>query len=289
MLASLSQPVGSLLPPTEGTCFLLPGVLSPQECRAWIAAAEARGFEPTGGAYPPSYRDNDRLVQDDPGLAAALFARVAPHLPTHLERDGSVWRLAGLNPRFRACRYRRGQRFGVHRDGPHVAGPDLRSFLTCMLYLTDQGQHAGGATVFHRDRAAQGPPLLTVVPREGAMLVFGHDLWHEGQAVPDGTKYVLRSDVLYARHTPQRAPAAPAPCQVLRGHAGYVWRLLADPAGGLLSAGRDGAVLSWDPRALEGAPPPPLARQAGSVTALARCADGALWTGSRATIRSARR
>lgn len=36
------------------------------------------------------------------------------------------------------------------------------------------------------------------MPRAGSALLFIHDTWHEGAAVTAGTKYVLRSDVLYA-------------------------------------------------------------------------------------------
>lgn len=282
----LAPPV-QLLPEREGTCFLLADVWTPGACRAWIAAAEARGFTPSASTYPPSYRDNDRQVHDDPALAAALFERVRNQLPPRLVRDGATWRLSGLNPRFRACRYRAGQRFGIHRDGAWSPGPGQRTFLTCMLYLTEAAAHEGGATVFHRERTGGGPPLLVVAPRQGALLVFGHDLWHEGQAVPAGTKYVLRSDVVYTREEePLLAPALvdgqatrDEPTR-LAGHTGYVWALqapcAADPR--LLSGSRDGTVRAWD---LTSGGSEVRVRQPGSVTALARAPGGGLWTGSR--------
>ena len=43
-----------LLADERGTCFLVPGVLSPGECQEWIATTERLGYAPTGGAYPPA-------------------------------------------------------------------------------------------------------------------------------------------------------------------------------------------------------------------------------------------
>jgi len=103
---------------------LFPGFLSPAECRAYIGLAEARGLARADTDYPPSYRNNDRLVLDDTAMAGALFARLRPLLRQSLEVKGrdrrrETWRLAGLNERMRFCRYRPGQRFSIHQDGVH--------------------------------------------------------------------------------------------------------------------------------------------------------------------------
>ena len=46
--------------------------------------------------------------------------------------------------------------------------------------------------------------LVTVVdavigPKRGMALFFRHELLHEGRAVKSGTKYVMRTDVMYGR------------------------------------------------------------------------------------------
>jgi hypothetical protein len=64
------------------------------------------------------------------------------------------------------------------------------SRLTFMVYLNED--FGGGATEFDF-------PKETVRPREGMALVFDHGLQHQGAEVTRGTKYVLRSDVMYAR------------------------------------------------------------------------------------------
>ena len=87
-----------------------------------------------------------------------MFALLEPALPpTITDEEGAVWRLAGLNPRFRFCRYLAGQYFARHRDGAHHEGPNRRSFRTVMAYLNEAPAFAGGATRFYdgKKNAAQ--------------------------------------------------------------------------------------------------------------------------------------
>lgn len=68
------------LPPGLGHCVLVPGFLGRDECRRLIDEAESRGLAGADTDYPPSYRNNDRQVRDDPALARALLPRL--HLYT---------------------------------------------------------------------------------------------------------------------------------------------------------------------------------------------------------------
>ena len=38
-----------------------------------------------------------------------------------------------------------------------------------------------------------------ITPKRGMALFFRHELPHEGRAVRSGTKYVMRTDVMYGR------------------------------------------------------------------------------------------
>lgn len=58
--------------------------------------------------------------------------------------------------------------------------------LCFLVYLIDDFE--GGETDFREFR---------VRPEAGKARVFVHDSWRKGCAVPTGTKYVLRSDVLF--------------------------------------------------------------------------------------------
>ncbi|MBL8950720.1 MAG: 2OG-Fe(II) oxygenase [Myxococcaceae bacterium] len=229
-----------------------------EECDALVAAAERQGFEATGRRYPDGYRNNDRLVRDDAELAAWLFERIRSKLPGEP---------LGLNPRFRFCRYRDGQQFTVHRDGAWAPSPAARTTMTVQVYLNDGSEFEGGATCFTEAG-------LRVMPEKGLAIVFDHRLWHAGEAVTRGTKYVLRTDVLY----PYEAPAvgvsgsgALREVERFTGHLGYVWSAVA----GVVSGSRDGTVRRWPSGEV-------LLRVASSVTCVGRDAAGRIWAGTRA-------
>ncbi len=116
-------------------------------------------------------RNNTRLMWDDTHEANALLARVEAHVPKTL----SGMSLAGANPRLRLHRYDPGERHGVH----------------------------WGATDF--------PELEKVIaPKKGRALLFQHRILHEATAVRAGTKYVLRTDVLYRPRTSAKSPSSNA-------------------------------------------------------------------------------
>ena len=163
--------------------------LSGVECADLVQRIEAIG----PGAAPitlaggrqlniPDFRNNDRVMFEDASLARSLFERLRPALPAR--EDTAV----GLNERFRGYRYTAGQRFRPHYDGTYVRNEHERSEITVLLYLSDG--FVGGDTFFH-------DLDLRVVPKTGMALLFEHRILHEGCAVLAGTKYVLRSDVMY--------------------------------------------------------------------------------------------
>lgn len=236
-------------------------VLSPDVCAAIIERAELRGFASMAHRYPASYRNNDRIVIDDTDLAVELGERLAEHLPAL--RDG--WRLSGLNTRFRICRYRDGQQFSIHRDGSHAVSDRERSLTTVMIYLNAPPAFTGGRTRFYASSRRGQPPTEVLVPQCGMAAVFDHDLWHDGEPVVSGTKYVLRTDVMYVTDQPQTA-----------SHRGYVWCLSDGPDGTIASGSRDCRVRLWRYGRLQSE----LAGHRGSVVALAMH-DGKLWSASR--------
>lgn len=274
--------------------YLFPDALTASEVETLRSAAERRGFQSTGRSYPPGYRDNDRTVIDDGEMAGWLFARLQCHLPEKLNADGSSWQLRGLNRRIRFCRYRDGQAFAVHRDGAHHAHANERSLLTFMVYLNDADEFSGGKTRFYRERRIDSGEFLQVVPRRGTLVAFDHSLWHDGESVRDGTKWVMRSDVMY-RRVDAESGSDSAEAEDGTGHLGYIWQLIRRADGRLASCGRDGTVRFWaapgaqeqrltpdtDTRA-RAAPLGDGPAMTGSLTALVENRPGELWVGDRA-------
>lgn len=168
--------------------FTIDNVLNASECEALITHAESQGFEIAtintrhGPEIDRDFRNNERVIADDRALARDLWRRVRDAVPPFL----SGRQARGLNERFRYYRYHPGQKFAWHTDGSFRRENGEASMLTFMLYLNEG--YTGGETVF---TGAQ------VRGRTGMVLVFEHALTHEGAEVTSGTKYVLRSDVMY--------------------------------------------------------------------------------------------
>ena len=278
----------ALLPGDLPVCWLFPDFLSASECDAEIASAQAHGFVRADADFPPSYRNNRRLVLDDPSRTEALYAR----LLTRMTMDALVcvahgrrWRPTGVNPRLRYCRYEPGEAFHLHQDGVRHERDGRRSLLTFMIYLDDPDRFEGGETRFFAhgpegDANGDNPVLLSLRPPRGSLIVFDHGLWHDGAEVLAGVKHVLRSDLLFAADAAAdavadtRGVAGP----FTPGHDGYVWKLAALGDGGVASAGRDAIVRLWSN---DGTPRGMLAGHTQSILALAQTSADTLYTLSR--------
>ena len=184
------------IPVAEGA-FVVPDVLMPDECAAYIALSEKIGYEPAtittavGAELRPDVRNNDRVIHDDPSLAATLWQLVGDYLP---DRVGER-KVLGLNERFRFYRYDPGQRFEWHMDGYFERENGERSLYTMLFFLNDSFED--GETRF-RVRDAEGIKTVGVKPVTGQALIFLHEMLHEGAAVTAGRKYILRTDVMYS-------------------------------------------------------------------------------------------
>ena len=104
--------------------------------------------------------------------------------------------MVGLNERLRFLKYSPGQYFKPHFDGSYRR-PDgsEQSFVTVQLYL-NQGMAGGDTTFLSNTRAEDN---VAVAPRTGRVLVFQHDLLHEGSTLLEGVKYAMRTDVMYRK------------------------------------------------------------------------------------------
>ena len=171
--------------------WVVPDLLSPEECRACIDQASAgrwltstvNGLE--GRYVNPRARDSSTGVIPDPAIAATLWSRLQAHLPARLSRRS----LTSLREPLRCYRYVPGQRFGLHHDQSYGGKAGEISLLTFMVYLNDDFE--GGETEFPEQDQR-------IVPKTGLALLFQHMLLHQGCRVESGTKYVLRSDILYS-------------------------------------------------------------------------------------------
>jgi hypothetical protein len=239
--------IQNLMTNTAFTCFIVPSLFSKLECENLLTENIKTAFEKSISNYPTYYRNNDRLQLDDEVLATSLFEKVKNYLPDTIETQSKIksengfWQLSKLNERLRYCKYSAHQYFHRHLDGIHYRSIDEQSKLTFMIYLNGTGDFEGGKTLFYETK--NSPEILaSYIPQQGDLIVFDHNVWHEGEVLDKGEKFVLRSDILYKRIDRERKHITELPFE---GHLGYVWNILKFDSETIISAGRDKTIKIW--------------------------------------------
>ena len=163
-----------------------------EECKGFIDFSEKEGYSESlirskeGEVMNKEIRDNDRVIWDRPEVAAQLWELVKDIVP----QDVDGFKPVGLNTRFRFYRYKDGQQFKPHIDGPYKIDEDNKSKITMLIYL-NEGFVGGNTTLVLEGQEIE--------PKEGKLLLFEHKIMHCGRPVTEGTKYVLRTDVMYTK------------------------------------------------------------------------------------------
>ncbi|RYE22591.1 MAG: 2OG-Fe(II) oxygenase [Sphingobacteriaceae bacterium] len=158
-----------------------------------------------------TYRHHDRSMGFDTDLSVRLYEKVKDTLPpVCFDEEKQPWKLVKMNPFMRYLRYSPGQFFKAHQDeatelldNNEGANGKLMSFITLQLYLSDNTE---GATAFYQhfplvnhEKNDISTPDVKILPRKGDVVLFQHDLIHEGQPLLKEYKYTLRTDVLYRK------------------------------------------------------------------------------------------
>ena len=236
--------IQNILPDTNFTCFVIPSLFSKAECEELLNTEIKNSFQKAISNYPTYYRNNDRFVMDNDILANQLFEKVKPYLPETIEINSSiqaengVWHLKELNNRLRYCKYSANQYFHRHLDGVHYRNDTTQSKLTFMIYLNSATEFEGGRTLFFKTKETN-EIWASYIPKQGDLIVFDHNVWHEGEVLTQGEKFVLRSDILYSKKEPEIRK------EPFTGHLGYIWSLLKIDDNTILSGGRDKEIKAW--------------------------------------------
>lgn len=99
-------------------------------------------------------------------------------------------------------KYTPSQHFGPHYDDSvKDAATGAISEWTLLIYLTGiEDGVKGGETVFYKDQKGTPSEAIVAPLTRGTALLHRHGyecLLHEGSLVQKGTKYVLRSDLMF--------------------------------------------------------------------------------------------
>ena len=153
-------------------------------------------------------RDSGTILLDE--LYSKIFVTLKSH-PSyqHYEKRTQCGEMQGLNPRMRVLKYdaKDNDRFEAHFDATtYVPGQHQRrqSLITILLYLNDgEGEDFDGGETLYLDshNSTAGEPnyenVIKVVPKAGRVVLFEHGLFHSGAPLGRGTKYIMRTDVLF--------------------------------------------------------------------------------------------
>jgi len=213
------EDLGPKLQPIVGStkfAVLIHNALTPEECKQIIDRAETGGFDDASIYDRRSnriHRKCQRWHEDDAPLATKWYElilnalddsafeykiRNAPWMGRRYNATALPIRSVGLNERLRVLKYSQGEYFGSHCDTKFVRGPNYgdqageTSHVSVQIYLNDKFK--GGQTRFHG-----GGKHYDVKPKTGSILIFDHNLLHQGAVVKAGKKYVVRTDVMYRK------------------------------------------------------------------------------------------
>ena len=206
--------------------FIFYPVLTTDECSTIIQSAEEIGLSHWDETREKSLsiRDCKTIECELPEIADFIWNRVRGAFEGYLfdteklehELHHSMsgkWRAVGLNPHLLISRYDPGGHFSPHIDGSCVVDINKRSFYSVIIYLNTV-EKGGGTSFFSRDltqcqinqkrRTGEFQNTDGVIYTQeavgGAMLIFDHNLLHEGVKVEQGsTKYIIRTDVMFER------------------------------------------------------------------------------------------
>lgn len=159
--------------------------LTPEECENLINLSENLIYEKAKidiGKVVTEVRNNERVFYESKDLAKELFEKAKTYLVPKI--GNSI--VLELNELFRFYKYEKGHYFKGHQDGNFIRNDKEASYFTFLIYLNEN--YEGGETNFIEHK---------ITPKTGTLLVFFHKLYHEGNEVTEGKKYVLRTDVMY--------------------------------------------------------------------------------------------
>ncbi|UZJ57394.1 hypothetical protein CBS101457_006714 [Exobasidium rhododendri] len=201
--------------------YLYPNALTAQECQDVIHLFDSGDPDNKMEPSPPAkkgeaQRTNHRFSTISPEFAKQLYEM------TGIRKECRNWPSmfsgkdlvpVGLSSNIRVYRYEPGAIFGCHYDDhsidPHFGPSFGKSEWTLLFYLTGEEDGVeGGQTVFYTSHAL--PKRKTaentiVAPlKRGAALFHRHGrvcMLHEALPPTKGTKWVLRSDLIFGKDT----------------------------------------------------------------------------------------
>jgi len=151
------------------------------------------GFESISHLYDENYRNNVRIMVDDTFITDTWYHRMEDILHS-MSEFWDTSEFICMNPLLRICKYNRNGVFAPHYDTP-ICKDGLQSIYTVMAYLNDVPDGQGGATRFFSEIDPSSPPIY-VKPKKGSVVIFKHNIAHDGEQLKGDEKYIMRSEIM---------------------------------------------------------------------------------------------
>lgn len=173
-------------------------VFSLDECKTLISESEKVGYKGasvyTDGSgkehFQNDFRSSLRCIIDDPVFADTLEQRILHAIPKFY----NGYRFHYINERFRFLKYDNAGHFERHTDGQY-ANQTSKSLITILIYLNDD--YIGANTTFFPNSYSQNGFVLP--PKSGMVCLMDQDISHEVPELVIGTKYVVRTELMYGK------------------------------------------------------------------------------------------
>jgi hypothetical protein len=204
---------------TKKSLYYLENVLTNDECQHLLFLSEKK-YSSLTEEFLPIEREGNRLLTLDEKFSSILYDRIKNYIitdpkleniePCGFGTDGD-WKINSVNKCFRYNQYIAPSiGFKPHRDATFIENEDIRSILSILIYLNDD--FLGGDTVFYDTLNTRNKNDIVIdemksgyierfryKPKKGSVLIFNHNMIHEGTHLLTGSKCVIRSDIIFKR------------------------------------------------------------------------------------------
>merc|ERR1712106_246364 len=193
----------------SGKAWVVPYLLSEEECEQLITAGEEWGFKESksfGAELVRTSRRTDNWANEE--LSIKLNRKLPEDLLTAVENTVPFTSVRGIHPNWRVASYQQGETFPAHQDQadsvtvqhPEKVKQRFTSSHTLLIYLRRIGeQFEGGATRLFPSGSYTEDPIDICLPQGWGLVFQQMGLLHAGLPVEgSGSKYIAQAGLLRA-------------------------------------------------------------------------------------------
>ena len=196
-----------------GKAWVVPEILTAEECEELVQAGEDFGMEGTKSVELANKEQIIRTSKRTTGwtneaLSIKLKSKLSEELLTVLESSPPYTSVRGIHPNWRIARYAEGETFPAHYDQadsvivehPEKGKQRFTSTHTLLIYLRQpEEQFRGGATRLFLDGNYTGKTIDVLLPQGYGMVFQQKGMLHAGLPVKgENSKYIAQAGVLRA-------------------------------------------------------------------------------------------